>query len=273
MPLVLAESINGLRRFYQIQVSRVFNRLALLPLPIATLSERRLYLRRPLVNGLGLYHRPLLVSYPRSGTNWVRYIVECISGCPTPGEERLVSGDNYFLDRAHRAYPVMKLYKKVLLIVRDYRECILRHKQDVWSDYPDVVALLTDETHEHPPSWYIQNIQAFDAFKGEKVLIYYENLLKEPVEAITKLSAFLRLDPARTRSFLEDIETEFQNSVDAYTRLVHTSETALTKDISFHAKTKLNPDQVEQFDEFYFSRYPDIANRYLSLYDTRNQIP
>ena len=95
--------------------------------------------------GFGLHDLPLLASYPRSGTNWIRYIVESISGLPTPGEHRLLSGTNYCIDRAHCAYPIISSYKKVVLVLRDYRECILRHHKESWINYTDVLSLLSDE--------------------------------------------------------------------------------------------------------------------------------
>ncbi|MFQ5965699.1 MAG: hypothetical protein ACE5KZ_15610 [Candidatus Scalinduaceae bacterium] len=271
--------MNILGRYYQIQASKGINRiLSTLLLPIKAQNQWRLHLAKKqkrvnVINGIGLYQRPLLASYSRSGTNWIRYIVEYISGCPTPGQKRLISGNNYYIDRAHRAYPVMKFYKKVVLIIRDYRECILRHHKDIWSDYPNVVALLTDAELEQPTSWYIKNIEAFDAFQGEKLLIYYEELLEKPEETIMELSAFLGLDQKKTKLFLEDIDVHFQYSVNVYTREGHCSETSSTKDVRFHAETKLTPDQVKEFDEFYFSRYPDLSNKYLLRYNTRNQQP
>lgn len=271
--------MNKLGGYYQIQASKGINRiLATLLLPIKALNQCWLRLaknrkRCNVINGFGLYQRPLLASYSRSGTNWIRYIVEYISGCPTPGQKRLISGNNYYVDRAHRAYPVMKFYKRVVLIIRDYRECILRYYKGTWSDHPDVVALLTDEGLKQPACWYIKNIEAFDAFQGEKLLIYYEDLLEKPEETITELSEFLGLDQKKTQFFLEDIDVHFQNSVNAYTRGGKRSETSSTKDVSFHAKTKLTLDQVKEFDEFYFSRCPDLANKYLRRYDTRNQQP
>ena len=245
-------------------------------LPAKALKRWRLHLAKKRIlgdtaNGFGRLQCPLLVSYPRSGTNWIRYIVEYISECPTPGQKRLISGTNYYIDRAHRAYPTMRFYFKVVLLIRDYRECILRHHEDIWRDYPDVAALLTDEGLKQPASWYIKNIEAFDAFEGAKLLIYYEDLLGKPEETITELSAFLGLEQRKTRSFLEDIDVHFHNSVKAYTRGRHSSQTSSTKDIGFHAKTKLTTSLIKEFDEFYFSRFPDLAYNYLYRYDTRNQ--
>jgi hypothetical protein len=133
------------------------------------------------------------------------------------------------------------------------------------------MTFLTDETIKQPASWYINNIAAFDRFAGNKLLIYYEDLMLEPHITIKQLCQFLSLEPTKTQAFLGDLDFHFDQSVDAYTQKSKTSDTSATRDLRFHAKTKLKPDQIRQFDEFYFSQYPSLANQYLSRYDTRNQ--
>ena len=64
------------------------------------------------ITGHGFYDKPLLVSYPRSGTNWIRYIIESLSGKPTPGQERVHTGTDYVMDTAHKGYPVIHRYNK-----------------------------------------------------------------------------------------------------------------------------------------------------------------
>src|SRR5262245_8663748 len=46
---------------------------------------------------------PVLVSFPKSGSNWVRYCIEHFSGRPTPGSKRqlLVSEGELVIDRTH----------------------------------------------------------------------------------------------------------------------------------------------------------------------------
>ena len=163
----------------------------------------------------------------------------------------------------------MHYYQKVVLLVRDYRECILRHHRDIWSAYPDPTTLLMDEGLEQPPLWYIRNLQAFNRFQGDKLLLYYEDLVQEPLSTLSQLASFLALDPSRTAAFLQNIKTHESASVQAYNRGGHKSESWYSKDLSHHAKTKLTREQVREFDEFYFSRYPEIANKYLVRYDTR----
>lgn len=85
---------------------------------------------------------PLLASYSRSGTNWIRYVVETISGRPTPGQTRVVDGDDYIMDRSHSAFAVLHFHSKVILLIRDYRECMIRHHDKEWSADDRVEAFL-----------------------------------------------------------------------------------------------------------------------------------
>lgn len=266
--------LHRIRTYYRLQTANGSNHLtATLHLPAHGLQQWRLWSKYPTyvktLHGFGQYDLPLLASYSRSGTNWVRYFLETVTGQPTPGQSRLHQGHNYCIDRAHRAFKIMHHYQKVVLLVRDYRECVLRHHRDIWHAYPDPTTLLTDEGLEQPPLWYIRNLQTFDKFQGNKLLLYYEDLVQQPMSTLSQLASFLALDPERTKAFLQDIKTHEAASVQVYKGGGHRSESSFSKDLKYHAKTKLTPDQMKEFDEFYFSRYPEIANKYLTRYDTR----
>ncbi len=266
--------MNRIRTYYRLQKASGASRFgATIRLPVHFLQQWRLRMKYPVymqtLHGFGRYDLPLLASYSRSGTNWIRYFLESVTDLPTPGQTRLHRGTHYCIDRAHRAFKIMHRYPKVVLLVRDYRECILRQHMDVWSAYADPIALLTDEGLDQPPVWYIRNLQAFDAFQGDKLLLYYEDFVQQPMGGLPQLAEFLNLDPARVEAFLGDIETHKANSVQAYKRGGHRSESSSTNDLQHHAKSKLTPEQVQAFDTFYFSRYPEIANKYLARYDTR----
>ena len=265
---------NRIRTYYRLQKANGSSYLeATLRLPAHGLQQWLLWLRYPTyvktLYGFGRYDLPLLASYSRSGTNWVRYFLESVTGRPTPGQTRLHRGHDYCIDRAHRAFKVMHRYQKVVLLVRDYRECILRHHQKIWSAYADPITLLMDEGLEQPPLWYIRNLQAFDKFQNDKLLLYYEDLVQEPGSTLSQLASFLVLDSSRTAAFLQNIKTHQSASVKAYEGGGHKSESLYSKDLNYHAKTKLTPDQVRAFDRFYFSRYPEIANKYLARYYTQ----
>ena len=126
-----------------------------------------------------------------------------------------------------------------------------------------IMTLFTDERPKQPASWYIRNIEAFDAFHGEKLIIYCEDLIQYTEQTVMELAAFLDLEQIETELFIKDLDVHFQKSVEAYTQGGHRSETSSTKDLKFHARTKLSPGQEKEFDDYCFSRYPDLVNRYL----------
>jgi len=218
------------------------------------------------VDGFGRVDLPLLASYSRSGTNWVRYIIEVISDRPTPGQLRVHRGGNFYIDRAHRAFPVMAQYPSVVLLLRDYRECLLRHHLELWHTQPDVSAFLGNESIDQPPEWYIRNIAAFDAYSGPKMLLCYEDLLSDPHTRITALIAFLGLDRSRGTGFLHDYDHHFRTSVAAYTRFGHQSLSTPSNNLRYHADSVLNMNEQRSFDDYYREHYPGLAARYLKRY-------
>ncbi len=218
------------------------------------------------IDGYRRYEVPLLASYSRSGTNWLRYTIEWISGQPTPGQVRLMYGSDYVVDRAHHASVVMDRYSKVILVVRDYRECLIRHHTALWRDTLDVASFLEATDVYQPPSWYIENIAAFDAFDGPKLLVYYEDLVGEPEKPIRELSQFIGFDRGRTEEFITTLEERKAASLVAYQRRDHTSETNGSADFGHHAKKNLSSVQAAEFDEYYRISYPELFALYLERY-------
>ena len=91
--------------------------------------------RKNLIYGLGKYELPVLVTYPRSGTNWIRYIIESLTDKPSPGKSRKKKGSDYGIDRAHAIKKYGKHYSKMILVLRDYRECLIRHNSELFLHY------------------------------------------------------------------------------------------------------------------------------------------
>lgn len=256
-------------RYYKHQQQRGTNPLyATLKLPPNLFRYyRRMRQEGHQIYGYGRFDRPLLASYSRSGTNWLRYIIETISGQPTPGQVRVHYGVNFIIDRAHKAYPVMDRYPQVILLLRDYRECLIRHHQALWHKAHDAASFLRDESVFQRPNWYIRNVAAFDKFAGPKLLIYYEDLLSNPGPVIRELGEFLEFDPEIRENFIANIDRYFQESVGAYTKRGHKSVTTTGKrDFRHHAREHATLAQQKEFDSFYHQNYPQLYEKYLVRY-------
>jgi hypothetical protein len=236
--------------------------------------------------GYKWYDLPLLASYPNSGTNLTRYIIEYFTMCPTPGQPRLIHGDNFCIDRAHIAYPIMHNYTNVIMLLRDYKECIVKTRPRRAAEHKDVSKFLSVEREVQSPTWYIDNLSAFDKFAGNKLLIYYECLtckkkrcetvrlivkfILEALKGVDKAYDYLAMgvnDEHKLESFLLNVDWHYDNAVRLYQSRGYKSCTGKTNDRMYHQNAWLTPQQQEDYDRFYFERYPDLTKKYLFSYN------
>ncbi len=148
-------------------------------------------LPNPLVNQNGHppYPDTIFISAERSGMNLVRHFVEEMAGRRTPGKTHLLSDGPLLFHRTHTALwrrnplpaqaPVVNstgrfLYNKMVLLIRDPAETFVRAYDKNWKRMLD----------------YCNNISVFDYFRGEKLLITYDELVMSDA-AIEKIFDFL----------------------------------------------------------------------------------
>ena len=121
---------------------------------------------------------PLVLSYPRSGMNWLRYCVERMSGRPTPGPDLgLVPPGDFVFCRLHDTWQGTRTatwrgarWDRVCLIVRDYRESYVRT--------PFLQRRRYTTFKKRTFAAYAENIRYFDQFPGDKLLLRYETHIK-----------------------------------------------------------------------------------------------
>lgn len=219
------------------------------------------------LDGFQLYSRPLLMSYSRSGTNWIRYIIEYLSQQPTPGYERTKGGVNFVIDRAHAGYKNIWRYKKVVLVIRNYKECLVRHHGiEFVKSFTTVADYLESDSRLQKPDWYIKNIEAFENFEGEKMVIYYEDLLTDAITYSKKIAVFLGLDNERMDDLINNIDEHKKKSVELYK---HDHDSVTAGDVSmldYHSKHGLSEEDRQAFDRYYRDRYPSLFKSYLERY-------
>ena len=141
----------------------------------------------------------LLISYPKSGSNWVRYSIEFLTKRPTPGHFRLIlNKKNPLFERVHgyNTKLVMDDFDKIILLIRNYKECLISHRKQAFEKVKSIEDFFSLNCKQ-PPAWYMSNIECFDCFNGEKLLIYYEDLLIKPEIEIVKLINFLGIKVPR----------------------------------------------------------------------------
>lgn len=127
-------------------------------------------------NGYAPFPETLVISSERSGLNLVRHACEVMSGRRTPGKVHLIKDGPLLFHRTHYAGhvgapvgPFARLfepngqcnYSKALLLLRDPAETFVR----AYDKNPDLMKR------------YCRNIRLFDAFKGEKLVVTYDDLV------------------------------------------------------------------------------------------------
>lgn len=155
----------------------------------------------------------ILLSYPRSGNHLTRFFIELLSEIPTFGckgnNQDVEIYKNEFSEKIpfnipkqfdkkqsyykyHHPPPLNITAKKVILIVRNPQEVLLRHNnyrfnvQGAWDSY---------ET-------YFKNIDYFNRHRGKKLLLYYEDIITHKLEFINTLYDFLEIDNDQKRDYV-----------------------------------------------------------------------
>lgn len=129
----------------------------------------------------------LLISYPRSGSHWVRYFIEACSGRPTDGEKLNRFDTSVFeqlglkkkdgepiIARTH-VPTVEDAEKRIICLVRNPLEVITKHK---------------DRNLQREMESYRTILDVYDLAK-ERLFIYYEDLIVCPALTLAKIAEFL----------------------------------------------------------------------------------
>ncbi|MBF0406660.1 MAG: hypothetical protein HQM10_04855 [Candidatus Riflebacteria bacterium] len=207
--------------------------------------------------------RSIVVSNPRSGFHWLRYCLEFFSGRPTPGKPLIHDNGEMIISRTHdvrgntckgspdcwrplldsKGFP---LFKKMVLLLRDFRECCL----DESNTEIDLLEV------------YAGNLRAYDKFSGEKILIYYENMVKNFSE-VSRVLDFLGIshNPGEF-----DLEFHRRKSIMVYHRRRFSYTRNDLFNFHFHSD-KASPEAVANIESRITSLLEkELREKYLSCY-------
>ena len=154
----------------------------------------------------------VLLSYPRCGSDWVRYITETLTGLPTTNEQ---DNPDAIMAKYHHASSARQhpADDRLLLLLRDYREVVLSY---LYADNRYTQGTMTfahqlgTRIAELRPQYesYFANIAYFEQFSGAKEMIYYEDFVHSPARTIVRLGRTLRIG---TDKPAEDFIADFHN--------------------------------------------------------------
>jgi hypothetical protein len=152
--------------------------------------------------------RFLVISFQRSGLNWLRYCTEYFTGVRTPGRKQLIGEGAVFFDRAHDVrrgttrsdyaglYDASgkEVYERVALLLRHPFACFTSH-------YFDRRGFDFKKGLKHFEAFAV-NINEFDRLaRTEKAVFYFEDFINNDPATLSFL-AFSKSTSARASRIL-----------------------------------------------------------------------
>ncbi len=210
----------------------------------------------------------IVYSYPRSGSCWVRYIVNELMGWDHTSYPSTMLGEckeNYcakiHLLNLKNHWNYINLEKdKLITIVRNYKECITRNN-NTKKDYDIYKAILPQSRDRINPSYVHPILFHEDFTPNRKLLIYYEDLIQNPQLYIWQISELLNVNSAH---FLDNLEYHQQISLNIHPT-GNKNETQGKKEL--HYIYKLGREKSIEWDNMFKQRYPELYYTYLVRYE------
>jgi len=197
----------------------------------------------------------LFLTYPRSGTFLLAHMMRVCGGgavhlhyLPEKGKK--------FVKADERVYN-----KKLILLIRDYKECMTRNVYSWQRAYKNANSVTNDKidlifsagVDINRGGNYVRNIQLFDSWKHDKYLLYYEDLIKNKW-AFVGLARWMGLSVESL-----DWQIEFKKSLKNHTEL-----TLSGGKVKYHERFLKDP---EYFDKKMKYESGDLFNKYLKRYE------
>lgn len=231
----------------------------------------------------------VFMSYPRTGTNWSlaslqvltnRPITGIGNGIPTHTHSRNRLGLNLSLTKSpiYRTHSLMNRRDyhnpklKLLMIVRNYREVMLRHLSLNHSCKMQSISSIAElrKYIKMQVTHYLQLIQQFDKrTDGKKYYYTYESLLTDPRKTLTQILEFLEEPTDRINAFMENYNVYQQQVLDSYhEQWKSRAGGSMSKGKSTKYHVDRAPKSVIKLIDALVKREagPDIWNKYLACY-------
>jgi hypothetical protein len=224
-----------------------------------------------------------LLSFPRSGNTWTRYALEFLTGRPSGEIGELLSaelrGEYHNMNSPHGLKfhfpldfgkgPLVKVHHlkepwmvqrkdlKLLLVVRNYRECMISHGR----------GMAGVKGYIRP--WggqYIDNLRLFDGWDEKlRLLVYYEDLRNHPEQELGRIITFLEDDiGGRMGEFMANYKAHKRACLDLYEKDAKISPSKGDSDTYY--SDQLQQIQIDQINRFIEGVDPFIFQKYLLRY-------
>jgi len=218
-----------------------------------------------------------MLAYPRSGNNWVTYCLEEMASIKTIGcspdytcpctrrkhrKDIIVARSHGH--RQHELDTIAASNAGLILLLRNYKECIVRHTGSETLD--PVRQQMQDAAPVADNTDYIHILRFYDEYEGPRLLIYYEDLITNPRPELEKLLRFVGSFEDRTLDkFMDDWQKNQARSIKNYSSISYSATKGDAKTLRFHS-SKFSREELSELDNWVEQEHPGLFDRYLSRY-------
>ena len=219
----------------------------------------------------------LLLTYPKSGNTWMRYIVEYLSEQPTVEYQTNIEaavGNGIKLDclgarlkhlNVDLSKPAILIKRhsgdfrgerwsekdKLIIIVRDYRESL----------YRALYKVTPAKLHKRCDA-YMHILEFFNQFTGKKQIIYYEDLITDFEGIVDTVVSFLNIKKDKVDSLLSNYEYHkkaclewYGTSITLGNKIEHHSNYGISETFKDLIESRINHSSVEEGVAALLKRY------------------
>lgn len=192
----------------------------------------------------------MLLSYPRSGNTWLRYCIENLTSISTRGYDTNPMDGS--IKNLYSKKVVLKRHKvtgpeinrPLIFVLRNYKEVVRGADERTFETFKELC------NGKNQPYDYIQSIKAFDESpSNEKLLIHYEDLMKDPASELLKICDFLGEGSENIESFVKNLTEHKKQSISFYENHGQKSHTKgdLNKSLSMDLYSKEDKVMIDKY--------------------------
>lgn len=208
-----------------------------------------------------------IISYPRSGNTYTRYLVEFLTERPTKDamakkivsreqESMIYKGDDYVAYKRHD-FQGVEPDDRLVFILRNYKECLVRHNKGK--------RVLDNEFFRkqsgNEDGTYCGLLKRYHEHQGEKMLIYYEDLITAPAFTTSVLRDFFNVSDKRYTEYLKDVSEHSKMALKTYPKSQTQGKSAI------HHSKELDKWTKKSIDSLIKKHQPILWNEYLDRYE------
>lgn len=219
-----------------------------------------------------------LLGSPRSGTYWLAYILQGITGRPirhdsdpfrNPYLQHIINPRLPYILKTHLKTELEKRpyhpHAKLVMIIRNHRESQLRHRK---LDYN--IAVPEFVRHAQLNGMYFQNIQFFESWDTKRRhCIFYEDLILHPQEEILKLAHFLNAKEHLVTDFIKKLDNHISQSYQLKQQRKTPIPTKGTDKLVYYSK-RIPLELNKEMDDAVREYQPKVWEKYLKRYEWKN---